>query len=267
MHRDPHPPPVYLIPINSSSRERVLDVIDSTLTEQDIRWSGGMGLKVLQNKKSRPCCTGLWRWCSCIKSTPSFVNYLTSSSVVSQSSVPLSVLLTSSRVLSTQSCLAFASFPEHLLLICRPATYASSTRPTPYASYLPNLLDKSLFTSPQVTLYEPHTAEESLGRRRKCRHSQVLPGQFVSPLSSTLFSLSCLLSPPLSSTLSSRVCRPLWHGIPGSSRWCAACADASSKRNGKKVFRDFFPSFLVRDGQVLNLATINNWFITKAPNQ
>jgi hypothetical protein len=32
-------------------------------------------------------------------------------------------------------------------------------------------------TTPQVTLYKPHTAEESLRRRRAGRHSQVLPGQ------------------------------------------------------------------------------------------
>jgi hypothetical protein len=30
--------------------------------------------------------------------------------------------------------------------------------------------------TPQVTLHEPHTAEESLKRRRSGRHSQVLPG-------------------------------------------------------------------------------------------
>ena len=30
--------------------------------------------------------------------------------------------------------------------------------------------------TPQVTLYEPHTAEESLRRRRSGRNSQVLPG-------------------------------------------------------------------------------------------
>ncbi len=29
--------------------------------------------------------------------------------------------------------------------------------------------------TPQVTLYEPHTAEESLRRRRSARNSQVLP--------------------------------------------------------------------------------------------
>jgi hypothetical protein len=31
--------------------------------------------------------------------------------------------------------------------------------------------------TPQVTLHEPHTAEESLRRRRSGRYSQVLPGE------------------------------------------------------------------------------------------
>jgi len=34
-------------------------------------------------------------------------------------------------------------------------------------------------TTPQVSLYKPHTAEKSLRRRRAGRHSQVLPGHAV----------------------------------------------------------------------------------------